>query len=98
MNTRRLLAPAEATGQAATCWGELYGSALALAVAELADASPGPVVVVAGGNREATRLRTEIGFYAATDCPVRGLPGHETLPYDPFSPHPDIVSERLETL
>jgi len=98
MNTRRLLAPAAATGQDASCWGELYGSGLALAVAELAAASPGPVVVLAGGSREAAQLRTEIGFYAAPDCPVRALPGHETLPYDPFSPHPDIVSERLETL
>jgi len=98
MNTRRLLAPAAATAQDTTCWGELYGSGLALAVAELAEASPGPVIVVAGGSREAARLRTEIDFYAAPDCPIRALPGHETLPYDPFSPHPDIVSERLETL
>jgi len=79
-------------------WGELYGSSLALAVAELAASAPGPVLLVAGSSRDAVRLHTEVAFYAPPGLPVRSLPGHETLPYDPFSPHPDIVSERLETL
>ena len=98
MTSNRLLeAPTPAPGTPVR-WGELYGSSLALAVADLAAGAPGPVLLVAGSSREAVRLQTEVAFYAAGDVPVRGLPGHETLPYDPFSPHPDIVSERLETL
>jgi len=98
MTRKHLLeAPAPVVGQPAR-WGELYGSALALAVADFADAARGPVLVVAAGSREAARLQATIAFYAGAGIPVRGLPGHETLPYDPFSPHPDIVSERLETL
>jgi len=79
-------------------WGELYGSALPLAVAGLAARAGGPVLLVAPTHREAARLHTEVAFYAGDSLPVRSLPGHETLPYDPFSPHPDIVSERLQTL
>ena len=98
MTTHCLLAaPAPAPG-ARIRWGGLYGSSLGLAVAELAGNAPSPVLVVAASSREAARLQTEIAFYATPDLPVRGLPGHETLPYDPFSPHPDIVSERLEAL
>jgi len=98
MTTHGLLAaPVPASGDRIR-WGELYGSSLALAVAELAGNAPSPVLVVAAGSREAARLQTEIAFYATPGLTVRGLPGHETLPYDPFSPHPDIVSERLEAL
>ena len=98
MTSYRLLeAPLPMVGATAR-WGELYGSSLALAVAELAASAPGPVLLVAGSSREAVRLHTEVAFYAPPQVPVRSLPGHETLPYDPFSPHPDIVSERLETL
>ncbi|MFZ8964473.1 MAG: transcription-repair coupling factor [Steroidobacteraceae bacterium] len=88
-----LPAPAETLA-----WGELYGSARALAIVELALEAHGPVLVVAETNRQAVSLQGELTFFAGTDLPVRALPGHETLPYDPFSPHPDIVSERLETL
>jgi transcription-repair coupling factor (superfamily II helicase) len=79
-------------------WGELYGSALPLAVAELAAKAGAPVLLVAATHRDAAQLQTEVAFYAGGDLPVHGVPGHETLPYDPFSPHPDIVSERLRTL
>lgn len=98
MTSNRLLEAPIPVPDAPAHWGELYGSSLALAVAELAAGAPGPVLLVAGSSRDAVRLHTEVAFYAGRDVPVRSLPGHETLPYDPFSPHPDIVSERLETL
>ena len=94
---RWLDSPAPVPG-ASLRWGELYGSALALAVAGLATRAGGPVLLVAPTQREAARLQTEVAFFAGDSLPVRSLPGHETLPYDPFSPHPDIVSERLQTL
>ncbi len=34
----------------------------------------------------------------ASDLPILSLPDWETLPYDSFSPHEDIVSERLKAL
>ena len=37
-------------------------------------------------------------FFAGDSLPLLRLPDWEVLPYDLFSPHPDIVSERLKTL
>src|SRR5690606_15100153 len=41
--------------------------------------------------------QTLLGLYAAA-LPVVPLPDWETLPYDQFSPHPDIISQRLAAL
>lgn len=46
---------------------------------------------------DAQRLIEEIGFFApALRCAL--FPDWETLPYDEFSPHQDLISERLATL
>jgi transcription-repair coupling factor (superfamily II helicase) len=97
MPAKLLGLPVPAPGVPAS-WPGLDGSALALAVAEMAAEAAGPVLVVATGSREAARLATGIAFFAGDALPVRVFPGHETLPYDPFSPHPDLVSQRLEAL
>jgi transcription-repair coupling factor (superfamily II helicase) len=78
-------------------WGELYGSSPAFFLAEAA-ATSAPIVVVAGSGREADQQLAELRFFSAGRCGLWSLPDRETLPYDPFSPHPDIVSERLRTL
>ena len=46
---------------------------------------------------DAQRLTEEIAFFAPK-LTVRLLPDWETLPYDNFSPHQDLISERLDTL
>ncbi len=56
-------------------------------------------MVVTATAREATALREAIDFYAAGEpLTVVELPDWETLPYDIFSPHQDIVSQRIATL
>jgi len=79
-------------------WGQLYGGSTALAIAEAAVDAGRPLLVVAEGAREAERLRDEIAFFAGQRVSVRLFPDWETLPYDLFAPHPDIISERLATL
>ena len=79
-------------------WGQLHGAAAALAIAQLAEHSARPLLVIAAGAREAERLQGEIEFFSPRDVPVRLFPDWETLPYDLFAPHPDIVSQRLTTL
>ncbi|MEL7451326.1 MAG: transcription-repair coupling factor [Pseudomonadota bacterium] len=79
-------------------WGQLYGSALAMACASAARAHSGPLVVVGESAREAARLHSEISAFAGAGLPVLAFPDWETLPFDVFSPHQDIVSARLETL
>ena len=80
----------------------LAGSADALAIAQLAQAAqrcapPRLLAVLAASPLDAQRLLEEIAWFAPT-LRVHLLPDWETLPYDNFSPHQDLISERLATL
>ncbi|HEY0768568.1 MAG TPA: transcription-repair coupling factor [Steroidobacteraceae bacterium] len=79
-------------------WHQLYGSAAALALAEATRADRRLYVVIVDAARELERLTAELRFFAADALPLLRLPDWEVLPYDLFSPHPDIISERLRTL
>ncbi|HWJ07327.1 MAG TPA: transcription-repair coupling factor [Steroidobacteraceae bacterium] len=79
-------------------WTGLAGAATALQLARAAAQAPGPVLVVSADAAAAARLEEELGFFAAADTPIFAFPGYETLPYDQFSPHPDIISQRLRTM
>lgn len=56
-----------------------------------------PLVVITANAFDAQRLLEEIPYFAP-NLSVHLLPDWETLPYDQFSPHPDLISERLTTL
>ena len=71
---------------------------MSLALVEAARSSSGPVLVVAPSARDADRLERELRFFAGEALPVVAFPDWETLPYDVFSPHQDIVSGRLKAL
>jgi transcription-repair coupling factor (superfamily II helicase) len=72
--------------------------ALALARYHLANRENVPLLVVMCASAvDSQRLSVEIPFFAP-DARVRLLPDWETLPYDTFSPHQDLVSARLATL
>ena len=75
------------------------GSADALQLAEIASRLGGRRLLVAiiENAADAQRLLEEIPWFAP-QLRVRLLPDWETLPYDSFSPHQDLVSERLATL
>lgn len=81
-------------------WGRLYGSSYGLAIATAAREQDGLLLVVTADTASASRLEYELRFYLgdAVDLPVLHFPDWETLPYDAFSPHQDIISERLATL
>ena len=76
---------------------QLHGSSDALALAQYAGQHAAPLVVITANALEAQRLVEEIPFFAP-GLRVHLLPDWETLPYDHFSPHQDLVSERLATL
>ncbi|MEM7763245.1 MAG: transcription-repair coupling factor [Pseudomonadota bacterium] len=78
--------------------GGLYGASDALLLARLASAANGVVLHVADTQADADRLEAEVQFFAEPDLPVLHFPDWETLPYDNFSPHQDIISERLAVL
>ncbi|RKT43031.1 transcription-repair coupling factor [Thiocapsa rosea] len=80
-------------------WGRLYGASVALAIAEAARAHEGLILAVVPDVQAAAHLRAELGFFlAGSGLPLLGFPDWETLPYDVFSPLPELVSERLLTL
>lgn len=81
-------------------WSRLYGSAKSLAVANMAVQTKKPVMVVTADAINAVNIVNELKVYI-TDLkttPIKVFPDWETLPYDPFSPYQDIISERLQTL
>jgi len=78
-------------------WGGLAGSGRGLAIASAAEGRDGPLLIITVSSFSAQRLEDEIRFYAS-DLPILALPDWESLPYDVFSPHQDIISQRLETL
>ena len=56
-----------------------------------------PLVIISANAFDAQRLLEELPYFAP-NLSVHLLPDWETLPYDQFSPHPDLISERLTTL
>ena len=69
-------------------------------IADLAARRPhasATLVVLCAHAQDAQRLLDEVAWFAP-DLRVALLPDWETLPYDQFSPHQDLVSERLQTL
>ncbi len=87
-----------AAGDQFARWGQLYGSARALAIAEYAQRCSELVVVLVPGMQELVRIEEEIRFYANPDLPITSFVDWETLPYDLISPHQDIISERIRSL
>ncbi len=80
-------------------WGKLYGSALSLALSNLVQQSDQFVTLITSDMPSARKLKYELSFFMAdSGLDILTLPDWETLAYDQFSPHQDIVSERLATL
>ncbi|MDX1696954.1 MAG: transcription-repair coupling factor, partial [Thiohalobacterales bacterium] len=79
-------------------WSGLHGDGLSLAIAAAVGTAPGLLLVVTDDMQGAEQLREQYAFFAGDGIPAVIFPDWETLPYDTFSPHQDIVSERLATL
>ncbi|GAB3346784.1 transcription-repair coupling factor [Marilutibacter aestuarii] len=97
--------PLPRPGQQRAWWrAPASASALAWHVAQAARAHDGPVLAVARDNHGAHQLEADLRTLIGADStpggalPVLPFPDWETLPYDVFSPHPDIVSQRLSAL
>jgi transcription-repair coupling factor (superfamily II helicase) len=78
-------------------WGNLPGAALSLAIAEAASSAKRFTLLLTADSQSAERLQEELSFFAP-DLPVLHFPDWETLPYDLFSPHQDIISQRIAAL
>ncbi len=80
-------------------WLNLKGLALAMAINEFHAIHPGLLVVLTDSVHHSRVLEREISLCAKDDeLEVLHFPIWDTLPYDVFSPNPDIVSERMKFL
>jgi transcription-repair coupling factor (superfamily II helicase) len=95
-----LLSPGQSLPAAgnSVAFGRLVGASAALAISELAQRAAAPLLVLAEDPRHADLLEAELRFFAAGVTPVQHFVEWETLPWDSFSPHQDIISERLAVL
>ena len=89
--------PLPSTPKQRRYWLPPHGSARALLLAEAARTHEGLLVVVARDTQRAQALESELTVFAE-GLPVLQFPDWETLPYDAFSPNPEIVSQRIATL
>ncbi len=96
---RSLLAstPWPAKSGTRTAIGPFHGCAEARLIAEVARPDS-LLLVITADTSSALALERELPFFLAEPVDILAFPDWETLPYDNFSPHQDIVSERLETL
>ncbi|MBT5104322.1 MAG: DEAD/DEAH box helicase, partial [Porticoccaceae bacterium] len=80
-------------------WGGLPSSGRALAVVESALKYSGLTLIITDTAQQASTQSRALEFFAAQqNLSIFTFPDWETLPYDIFSPHQDIISARLQTL
>ena len=83
-------------------WGQLPGSSQALCLFYAAHNSDKLTLVITPDGSTASALESELQCFNSREdtdqLPILHFPDWETLPYDTFSPHQDIISERLATL
>lgn len=80
-------------------WRKLFGGASALALTALAARRGSLLVAVTEDARQMQNLADELRFFGGDGgIEVIIFPDWECLPYDNFSPHPDIISQRLQVL
>jgi transcription-repair coupling factor (superfamily II helicase) len=97
LTTPLLASPWPAQPGSRTAAGPFFGAAPSLCIGELAEAGR-LLVVVAEDTAAAALLARELPLFLPAGRELLTLPDWETLPYDNFSPHQDIVSDRLRAL
>ncbi|WP_295549448.1 transcription-repair coupling factor [uncultured Stenotrophomonas sp.] len=93
--------PLPRAGQLRAWWrAPASPTALAWYLAQAARAHDAPLLVIARDNHGANQLEADLHTLLGGDpaLPMVAFPDWETLPYDRFSPHPDIISQRLSAL
>ncbi len=80
-------------------WSGLLGSSQSLAISNLAQEIDHPILFIVKDMTQLHRFSRELKFFAKQHkYPILHFPDWETLPYDHFSPHDDLISQRLLAL
>ncbi|GAA0784826.1 transcription-repair coupling factor [Marinobacterium sediminicola] len=78
--------------------GQVIGSSTGLLIEQISRQHTGMILLISQDMESAERLMQEVRFFCGDRFPATLLPDWETLPYDSFSPHQDIISSRIQTL
>lgn len=78
-------------------WTRAFGSSGSFELGKLTTRNPQPYVIVANSSESAGRILSELQFFHP-NLNLLYFPDHEVLPYDYFSPQPDLISDRLSVL
>ncbi|TRX57112.1 transcription-repair coupling factor [Thalassomonas sp. M1454] len=79
-------------------WSSLAGSSATLAIYHGALNAHSLTLIVTPDTASALHLEHELNSINEEQLDICLFPDWETLPYDSFSPHQDIISQRLSTL
>ena len=79
-------------------WRNLHGCADTLGLSQAVQQESGFYLVVTSDMQTAIRIEQELRFFLDNNLPILQFPDWEILPYDVFSPLPEIVSQRLRAL
>ena len=79
-------------------WNHLHGCSDSLALASTVSKNDFPILIITPDQHTALRIEHELTFFLGSNKQVNYFPDWETLPYDMFSPLPEIISQRLNTL
>ncbi|OGT08054.1 MAG: transcription-repair coupling factor [Gammaproteobacteria bacterium GWE2_37_16] len=81
-------------------WSGLHGAETGFVISNTIQTNQHPTLIITKDITTANRLKTELEFFRSPleSYPIYIFPDWETLPYDQFSPHEDIISDRLLTL
>lgn len=81
----------------ATAMGGLAGASQALLISQLVSCGR-PLLIIAKDIKSAEIVYQQLLFFCDASVHIEYFHDNETLPFDTFSPHPDITSSRLRTL
>ncbi len=79
-------------------WGRTYGCSKGLALAKAVEQFNGLTLIVTPDIQTAHNLESELTFFCNPNLEIYLFPDSETLAYDVFSPHEDIISDRILAL
>ncbi|MCS5708992.1 transcription-repair coupling factor [Candidatus Berkiella cookevillensis] len=78
-------------------WGNVIGAGLALSIAQACEQQE-LLLVITSSSQKAAALKRELKYFCKPNTVCFQFPDWEILPFDHFSPHQDIISDRLKTL
>ncbi len=76
-------------------WSGCHGNSPSLLINHIAEKQQQHLLIITANLQQAHELQQNLLFFQNTSYDIALFPDWETLPFDRFSPHPDIISQRL---